>query len=97
MKQRCHANVDCVRKQLRLIGANRFLKLRVRAYVPDEPELKAGHLCQYHDAATAAYFGKYRTCKLLSRQYYQDSMKTDTLRYISACAIFERTEARGTV
>ena len=71
-----------------------LLRFRDRLYVPDEPGLREEILRLLHDAPTAGHQGVTKTRKRLAESYFWQSYPKDVRRYVSTCAICQRTKAR---
>ena len=71
-----------------------LLRFRDRVYVPDEPGLREEILKLFHDDPTAGHQGVSKTIKRLAQSYFWQSIHKDVRRYVSTCAICQRTKAR---
>ena len=73
---------------------NDLLRFRGRVYVPEELGLREEILKLLHDAPTAGHQGVTKTRKRLAESYFWPSYPKDVRRYVSTCAVCQRTKAR---
>jgi transposase InsO family protein len=71
-----------------------LLRYKGRVYVPDVSGLREEILKLFHDAPTAGHQGVSKTQKRLVTSFFWQSMRKDVRRYVSTCAVCQRTKAR---
>jgi transposase InsO family protein len=71
-----------------------LLRYKGRVYVPEVSGLREEILKLFHDAPTAGHQGITKTQKRLSTSFFWQSMSKDVRRYVSTCAVCQRTKAR---
>lgn len=71
-----------------------LLRFKGRIYVPNEPGLRGEILKLFHDAPTAGHQGVSKTLKRLATSFFWQSMKKEVRRYVSTCAVCQRTKPR---
>jgi transposase InsO family protein len=71
-----------------------LLRFRGRVYIPPEPGLRTEILKLFHDEVTAGHQGVTKTFKRIASMFFWQSLSKDVRRYVTTCAICQRTKAR---
>jgi hypothetical protein len=66
-----------------------------RAFVPNDPSLRALILSEHHDAVTAGHVGFEKTYELIHRRFYWPNMYNDVKVYVATCAVCQRTKSQN--
>jgi Integrase zinc binding domain len=64
--------------------------------IPNDKDLRATIIRQYHDHRLAGHPGIYKTHETLTRDYWWPTVKKDVQEYIKGCATCQRVKPRST-
>jgi deoxyuridine 5'-triphosphate nucleotidohydrolase len=67
-----------------------------RMIVPNDKDLRATIIQQYHDHRLAGHPGIYKTHETLTRDYWWPTVKKDVQEYVKGCATCQRVKPRST-
>jgi len=71
-----------------------LLRYKGRVYVPQDAAVQRELLQSYHDAEVAGHMGVTQTLKSIQRHYHWNSIRRDVKKYVTTCAVCQRTKAR---
>ena len=65
-----------------------------KVYVPKDEELRAEIIRLYHDVPTAGHGERWKTVKLVTRNYWWLGVIRDIGRYVEECDLYQRMKNR---
>ena len=65
-----------------------------KVYVPKDEELRAEVIRLHHDVPTAGHRGRWKTVKLVTRNYWWLGVIRDIRRYVEECDLYQRMKNR---